>query len=79
MVCDAYKKVTMHLHEESSGMNYNYTNVTVTLSDDRRRFLLIAVFDNLPDDKYYRATIKVLYDQFIQHSLPVETSEYYYC
>ena len=69
----------MHLYEESSGANYDTT--AMITSDGRRRLPFVADFDNLPDDKYYQATSKVHYDQFIQHSIPAETSEYHnnYC
>ena len=73
-ICDTYNKVTVHLHDESSGLMYNTTaNITI-LSDGRRR--LVAYFNDIPEDKHYQATVKVHYDQFIQHSIPTETSEY---
>ena len=67
----------MHLHEQSSGLNYDTT--AMITSDGRRRLSFVADFANLPDDKHYQATSKVHYDQFIQHSIPTETSEYQYC
>ena len=53
---------------------YNTTATITTLSDGRTR--LVAHFNNVPEDKHYRATVRVHYDQFIQHSIPAETSEY---
>ena len=77
MICDGYNKVTVHLHDESSGLMYNTTANITTLSDGRMR--LVALFNDVPEDKHYQATSKVHYDQFIQHSIPTETSEYQYC
>ena len=53
---------------------YNTTATITTLSDGRRR--LVAHFNNVPEDKHYQATVRVHYDQFIQHSIPTKTSEY---
>ena len=68
--------MTVHLHDESSGLMYNTTANITTLSDGRRR--LVARFSGVPEDKHYQATSKVYYDQFIQHSIPTETSECQY-
>ena len=72
MICDGYTKVTVHLLDESSGLMYNTNANITTLSDGIR---LVAYFNDVPDDKHYQATSKVHYHQFIQHSIPTETSE----
>ena len=66
--------MTVHLHDENSGLMYDTNAIITTLSDGRRR--LVAHFNDVAEDKHYRATSKVYYDQFIQHSIPTETSEY---
>ena len=76
MICDGYTKVTVHLHDENSGLMYDTTANITTLSDGRMK--LVAHFNDVPEDKHYQATSKVHYDQFIQHSSPTETSEYEY-
>ena len=75
MICDAYEKVTVHLLDENSGVNYDATVINIIpLSGGRRR--LLAYFSDVPEDSHYQATVKVHYHQIIQHSFPTETSEY---
>ena len=71
--CDDYKKVTVHFHDETTGVAHNTTANITTLSDGRRR--LVAYFSNLPENRQYQATSRVHYNQITLHSNKVQTSE----
>ena len=73
VLCDDYKKVTMHLQDETSDVNYDTTANITTLSDGRRR--LVAYFFNLPENRQYQATSRVHYNQITLYSNKVQTSE----
>lgn len=73
VLCDDYKKVTMHLQDETSDVNYDTTANITMLSDGRRR--LVAYFFKLPENRQYQATSRVHYNQITLHSNKVQTSE----
>ena len=73
VLCDDYKKVTIHFQDETSGVAHNTTANITTLSDGRRR--LVAYFSYLPENRQYQATCRVHYNQITLRSNKFHTSE----